>query len=110
MGGHEIAKLTTEREENSVNMFQIFETHMVQKPNKWVERLKFTSIQQNEETIDEYMVRLQIKAERCNFDTNKDNNIGTINKRSKECRGKEKPHHQTKALIKGSYREYMKLQ
>lgn len=34
LGGHKIAKLTTEQEENSVNMFQIFETHMVQKPNE----------------------------------------------------------------------------
>lgn len=28
------AKLTTEEKENLVNMFQIFETEMVQKPNK----------------------------------------------------------------------------
>ena len=57
----------TEQKENSVNMFKVFEAQMVQKSNKWVERLEFISFQQNEETINEYLTRLQTKAERCKF-------------------------------------------
>ena len=52
------AQLTTEQKENSKNVFKVFETQMIQKPNKWVERLEFTSFEQNDETIDEYLVRL----------------------------------------------------
>ena len=48
---------------------------MVQKPNKWVERLEFTSMQQNDDEIDEYLVRLQTKAERCEFNANKEERI-----------------------------------
>ena len=55
------AQLTTEQKENSKNVFKVFETQMIQKPNKWVERLEFTSFEQNDETIDEYLVRLQRK-------------------------------------------------
>lgn len=35
----------------------------------------FTSFQQNDETIDEYIVRLQTKADRCEFGTNKDERL-----------------------------------
>ena len=48
---------------------------MIQKPNKWVERLEFTSFEQNDETIDEYLIRLQTKADRCEFGTNKDERL-----------------------------------
>ena len=69
------AQLTTEQKENSKNVFKVFETQMIQKPNKWVERLEFTSFEQNDETIDEYLVRLQKKADRCEFGTNKDERL-----------------------------------
>ena len=48
---------------------------MIQKPNKWVEHLEFTSFEQNDETIDEYFVKLQMKADRCEFGTNKDERL-----------------------------------
>ena len=48
---------------------------MIQKPNKLVERLKFTSFEQNGETIDEYLVKLQTKADRCKFGTNKNERL-----------------------------------
>ena len=48
---------------------------MVQKPNKWVERQEFTSIQQNDDEIDEYLVRLQTKIERCDFNASKEERI-----------------------------------
>lgn len=48
---------------------------MIQKSNKWVKLLEFTSIQQNEEIIDEYLGRLQAKAERYDFGTNKEERI-----------------------------------
>ena len=69
------AQLTTEQKENSKNVFKVFETQMIQKPNKWVERLEFTSFEQNDETIDKYLVRLQTKADRCEFGTNKDERL-----------------------------------
>ena len=76
--GREVIKntqLTTEQKENSKNVFKVFETQMIQKPNKWVERLEFTSFEQNDKTIDEYLVRLQTKADRCEFGTNKDERL-----------------------------------
>ena len=48
---------------------------MIQQPNEWVERLEFTSMQQNDDKIDEYLVRLQTKAERCDFNVNKEERI-----------------------------------
>ena len=45
--GHEVIKnapLTTEQKENSKNVFKVFETQMIQKPNKWVEREHWTSV------------------------------------------------------------------
>ena len=48
---------------------------MIQKPNKWIERLEFASMQQNEDEIDEYLVKLQTKAERCDFNANKEERI-----------------------------------
>ena len=42
---------------------------MIQKPNK------FWSMQQNEDKIDEYFVRLQTKAEICDFKANKEESI-----------------------------------
>ena len=69
------AQLTIEQKENSKNVFKVFETQIIQKPNKWVERLEFTSFEQNAETIDEYLVRLQTKADRCEFGTNKDERL-----------------------------------
>ena len=59
------ALLTAEQKENSENVFKVFETHMVQ----------FASMQQNEDEIDEYLVRLQTKAERCDFNANKEERI-----------------------------------
>ena len=69
------AQLTTEQKENSKNVFKVFEIQMIHKPNKWVERLEFTSFEQNDETIDEYLVRLQTKAESIKFGTNKDERL-----------------------------------
>ena len=69
------ALLTNEQKENSENVFKIFESHMIQKPNKWVECFEFTSIQQNEETVNKYQVRLQMKAQRCDFSGNKEERI-----------------------------------
>ena len=69
------AQLMTEQKENSKNVFKVFETQMIQKPNKWVERLEFTSFEQNDKTIDKYLVRLQTKAGRCEFGTNKDERL-----------------------------------
>ena len=65
------ALLTTELKERSENVFKIFEANMVQKPNKWVERPEFMPMQQNDDEIDKYLVRLQTKAERCDFNANK---------------------------------------
>ena len=48
---------------------------MIQKSNKWVEWLEFTSVQQNGDEIDEYLVRLQTKAERCDFYAKKEEMI-----------------------------------
>ena len=47
------ALLTAEQKENSENMFQTFEIHMIQKTNRWVEQLEFASMQQNEDEMDE---------------------------------------------------------
>ena len=69
------ALLTTEQKESLENVFKIFGANMVQKPNKWVERLEFTSIKQNDDEIDEYLVRLQTKTERCDFNVNKEERI-----------------------------------
>ena len=52
--GHELIKnalLTTKQKENSENVFKIFEANMVHKPNKWVERLEFTPMQQNNDEM-----------------------------------------------------------
>ena len=48
---------------------------MIQKPNKWVERLEFASMQQNKDETDKYLVRQQTKAERCDFNDNKEEKI-----------------------------------
>lgn len=69
------AQLTSEQKEVSTNIFTVFETHMIQKPNKWVERLEFSSMRQNEDTVDDYLVRLKTKADRCDFGNNKDERI-----------------------------------
>ena len=69
------ALLTAKQKENSENVFQIFVTHMIQKPNKWVERLEFASMQRNEDEIDECVVRLLTKADRCDFNANKEERI-----------------------------------
>ena len=71
--GREIIKnalLAADQKENSEKVFKIFETHMIQKPNKWVEWLEFAPLQQNEDKIGEYLVRPQTKVERCDFNAN----------------------------------------
>ena len=101
--------LITEHKESSENVFKTFETHLIQKPNKWVERLEFASMQQNEDNIDEYLDRLQTKAERCDFNANKEERIleqvikGT--KGTEERRNFSKPNLTLKLAIE-SIRAY----
>ena len=42
-------------------VFKIFETPIIQKSNKWLERLEFASMQQNEDEIDEYLTRQKLR-------------------------------------------------
>ncbi|XP_036359250.1 rRNA 2'-O-methyltransferase fibrillarin isoform X2 [Octopus sinensis] len=67
--------MTAGQEEISANVFRTSEAHEIEKPNKWVERLEFSLIQQVEESVDEYLDRLKSKAERCDFGTNQEERI-----------------------------------
>lgn len=55
-----------------MSIFRFFKNHLIQKPKKCIECLKYSALQQNEETIDEYLVKLQTKAEKCGFNVNKE--------------------------------------
>ncbi|GFS27368.1 hypothetical protein ElyMa_005262300 [Elysia marginata] len=53
------------------SLFDYFENHLVEKPNKWVQRLEFQQItQQASESVDQFVVRLRNKAEKCSFQLN----------------------------------------
>lgn len=67
--------MTAVQEETSANVFRSSAVHQTENPNKWVERLEFSSINQREESVDEYLDRLESKAERCDFGTNQEERI-----------------------------------
>ncbi|GFS14182.1 hypothetical protein ElyMa_001417400 [Elysia marginata] len=69
--------ITEEDKPNPAHLWSLFENHLVEKPNKWLQRLEFQQItQQASESVDEFVVRLRNKAEKCSFQLNqKDDRI-----------------------------------
>jgi len=60
---------------NSENVWRVFENHMVEKPNKWVERIEFQSLTQNaDESFENFALRIRNKANKCGFNTEETKN------------------------------------
>ncbi|GFR67010.1 hypothetical protein ElyMa_000242800 [Elysia marginata] len=52
------------------NVWTVFKNHLIEKPNTWVQRIELQSyIQKENETIEEFVLRLKTKADKCNFST-----------------------------------------
>ena len=61
-------KLTQAQKENPKTVLKKYSDHLVGVPNKWVMRLEFSEMKQQEnEPIDDFIVRIQSKAEQCSF-------------------------------------------
>ncbi|GFO10138.1 hypothetical protein PoB_003664300 [Plakobranchus ocellatus] len=64
------SNISSEEKTNPENVWTIFKNHLIEKPNKWVQRIELQSyIQKEPETIEEFVLRLKTKAEKCAFAT-----------------------------------------
>ncbi|GFR64002.1 hypothetical protein ElyMa_005496200 [Elysia marginata] len=62
--------ISKEGKKDPENVWAVFKNHLIEKPNKWVQRIELQSyIQKENETIEEFVLRLKTKADKCNFST-----------------------------------------
>ncbi|GFO45200.1 polyprotein [Plakobranchus ocellatus] len=60
--------ISEEDKRNPTHLWSLFEGHMVERPNKWVQRLELQNMtQQAPETVDQFVVRLRNKPDKCSF-------------------------------------------
>ncbi|KAK3710638.1 hypothetical protein RRG08_034174 [Elysia crispata] len=104
--------ITEDNKTNPDSAWSVYEEHMIEKPNKWVQRIKLQSFSQGEnETIEEFVLRLKTKADKCSFSTTnvKEERIteqiikGSKYQEEKKTAREDRPHNRT------SHRDSKKL-
>ena len=80
-------------------VWKIFEDHLVEKPNKWVQRIELQGMTQKDtETVEEFVLRVTNKAENCCFS---DANTRDERLTDQIIKGIKYPEEQKKLLAKG---------
>ena len=85
------SNITAEEKKTPENVWTIFKNHMIEKPNKWVQRIELQSFSQAEhETVEEFVLRLKTKADKCSFNTNDTKEERITEQIIKGCKYQEK--------------------
>ncbi|GFN96528.1 hypothetical protein PoB_002303400 [Plakobranchus ocellatus] len=94
----EAKQVSTEDKANPDKLWNIFEDYMVEKRNKWVQRIELQGMTQStDETVEEFILRLGNKADNCSFsDETKQERI-----LEQLIKGIKYPDQQKKLLSKG---------
>lgn len=89
------AKLTEEDKKNPSKLWKIFEDFLVEKPNKWVQRIELQSLcQESDETIESFILRLRNKTSKCSFSDEETENDRILEQLIKGCR-----HHEERKRL-----------
>ena len=95
----ESKEISDEEKKDPSKVWTIFENHLVEKPNKWVQRIELQGMIQNDsESVEEFILRVRNKAENCCF-----SDASTRDERLTEqiIKGIKYPEEQKKLLAKG---------
>ncbi|RUS85701.1 hypothetical protein EGW08_006577 [Elysia chlorotica] len=81
------AKLTARDKKDPSKVWTVFENFLVDKPNKWVERIELQSLSQTaDEGIEAFMLRLRNKTSRCSFGDDNTRNDRMLEQLIKGCK------------------------
>ncbi|GFR81310.1 hypothetical protein ElyMa_000601300 [Elysia marginata] len=82
--------ISEEGKKDPESVWAVFKNHLIEKPNKWVQRIELQSyIQKENGTIEEFVLRLKTKADKCNFSTTVVKEERIIEQIIKGCRYQE---------------------